>query len=85
MEFDCDNLEEWETSVAKRFENNQLSKEEKKNYIKSGYAKCPKCKDDNIEGGSVEIDANGASQDVICLACGAEWTDIYKLSDIEIN
>lgn len=57
----------------------------KEAYIKSGYTKCPKCKSENIEGGSVEIDCNGASQDVTCLDCNAEWTDIYTLTDVEIK
>lgn len=47
------------------------------------YSKCPKCmSDDGIEGGSVEIDAGTATQECWCGECGAEWTDIYKLSGL---
>jgi hypothetical protein len=33
----------------------------------------------DIEGGSIEIDAAGASQSVRCNDCGATWVDVYSL------
>jgi len=60
----------------------KLTAKQKKDYIKSGYSKCPKCKSDDIDGGMVDIDGNVALQSVSCNECEAEWTDIYKLADI---
>lgn len=56
-----------------------------KNKLKSPseYAKspgrCPVCNSTQIEGHSVEIDSNMATQSVTCLECGAAWDDQYKL------
>ncbi len=50
-------------------------------YLKCSY-RCPVCDSDDIEGGSVEIDAGGATQEVSCKECDTEWTDIYKLDDV---
>jgi len=44
----------------------------------------PNCLSGNIEGGSVEVDAGGATQDISCLDCDSTWTDLYKL-DYVIN
>lgn len=41
---------------------------------------CPVCKSTDIEGGSVEIDAGTASQEVHCLNCDASWKDLYDLT-----
>ena len=40
---------------------------------------CPDCDSDEIEGKSITIEANQASQDVYCQNCGLEWTDFYVL------
>ena len=48
----------------------------------------PNCLSGNIEGGSVEVDAGGATQDISCLDCDSTWTDLYKLDyviDIDIQ
>ena len=41
--------------------------------------RCPVCRTDMIEGGSIEVNAGTATQEVSCLLCHAEWTDIYNL------
>lgn len=58
------------------------TKEQTQTYIKAGGAKCIVCPGTNIEGGSVEIDAGGASQSVHCTDCGASWVDEYTLSGV---
>jgi transcription elongation factor Elf1 len=63
----------------------QLTKKEKAKYIKGDGNKCPKCGSSDIVGDSVEIDAGGAWQSVSCSECEAEWVDIYKLTDVEME
>ncbi len=49
---------------------------------------CPHCESDDIEGGSVEVDASMAWQPITCNECGATWNDTYKLtgySELETN
>ena len=48
-------------------------------YVDRGYSRCPFCKSEEIEGGSLEVDGNHAWQEVICSACDAAWRDIYRL------
>jgi len=45
---------------------------------------CPECHNSDISGGSVEVQANTAFQEVACNNCGAEWNDLYTLSGVEI-
>jgi transcription elongation factor Elf1 len=61
-----------------------MTKKQKKDYIKSGYNKCPGCGSTDICGGSVEVDGNIAIQNVSCNECDKIWNDIYTLSDVEI-
>lgn len=58
---------------------------QKKAYLKASHI-CPYCGSDQIEGQSVDIDENGASQEVSCISCKARWEDLYKLTDVrEVN
>ena len=61
----------------------KLTAKQKKDYIKGGQNGCPYCGSDDIEGGFVEIDSGGAWQEVYCHICHKEWSDIYKMVDIE--
>ena len=45
---------------------------------------CPFCKNENIDGDSVEIDGKNACQIVRCLNCDATWQDSYTLSGFEV-
>ena len=49
-------------------------------YVAAGGTICPFCGSSNIEGGSFEINAGYAAQDVVCLACEREWQDSYILA-----
>ena len=42
---------------------------------------CPTCSYDDPQGGSVDIGENKARQDCHCALCGAEWTDVYTISE----
>lgn len=48
-------------------------------YIASGGTKCPFCGSYDITGGSVEIDAGIAWQEVSCSGCEKTWRDDYSL------
>ena len=52
-------------------------------YLKNGGIFCPFCKNQDIEGGSVEIIEGTAQQNVSCVACGGAWRDKYKLNAVE--
>lgn len=41
---------------------------------------CIHCKGYNIEGGSIDLDSNYATQQITCNTCGAEWEDTYILT-----
>jgi len=49
-------------------------------YIQSDGSYCPYCKSSNIEG--MEFEYEGTYRRVICLECGEQWKDIYKLVGI---
>ena len=53
----------------------------KRKYISKSHL-CLNCGSSNIEGGSINIDAGGATQDISCLTCDSTWTDLYKLDDV---
>lgn len=43
---------------------------------------CPLCHGNNIEGHEIEVvDDCGCVQQVVCLDCGAEWTDYYEIKE----
>lgn len=51
-----------------------------------GYPACPNCGEVcEVEGGHVEIDDFHAWQDVTCLKCGCEYTEIYEYCFTEIR
>lgn len=59
-----------------------ITPEIEKAYVEKGGTRCPFCGSENITGGGVNIDAGGATQEVGCDDCGAEWADCYTLSGI---
>jgi len=63
----------------------KLTEKQKKEYINSGYSKCPNCKSEDIEGGHVEVNGASCWQPCFCHECNLEWNDIYTLSNIEVT
>jgi hypothetical protein len=59
-----------------------LTEEQRANYLATGSNTCPFCGSPHIEGGSVDVDSGGASQEVLCQCCTEEWVDIYTLTDV---
>lgn len=52
--------------------------EAEEEYVRVNGQQCPYC-GDRIEGSEVTIDGGYASQEVWCLSCCKQWTDMYKL------
>jgi hypothetical protein len=44
---------------------------------------CPACRSGQIEGDSFDYEAAQVWQRLRCLACGASWTDVYRLQGYE--
>jgi transcription elongation factor Elf1 len=60
-----------------------LTETQKKAYVEGGGLECPYCnRTDGVEGKSINVDAGGASQEIICNVCGLAWTDLYTLTEI---
>jgi hypothetical protein len=55
-----------------------------KEYLARDGGCCPFCKSVDIEGGSVEINAGVATQEVMCNECDAEWEDTYVLTGFQV-
>lgn len=49
-------------------------------YVKTSGVVCPVCGAQDMEGDSVEVDAGGAWQDIVCCNCGSSWRDEYVLT-----
>ena len=56
-----------------------------KEYVEGGWAHCPRCKSDQIEGRAFDFEGNEVSQRVVCMDCGLEWSDIYRLTNISLE
>jgi hypothetical protein len=56
---------------------------QRRRYLAHRGIRCLYCKSRAIEGGLVDIDSGGASQEVNCLDCERTWVDYYKLVDVE--
>lgn len=46
---------------------------------------CPFCNSDYVQGESVNIDDNGAHQEVNCMDCNGSWHDNYRLISYTVN
>jgi hypothetical protein len=62
-----------------------LTPEQKTLYLESHGGVCPFCHSSDISGGSVDIEANIAWQEVTCQEpeCGETWQDVYTLTSVE--
>lgn len=48
-------------------------------YAEKSGLRCPVCEGNEIEGGSIQVDAGIAWQGCQCLDCDATWDDMYEL------
>lgn len=63
----------------------EITREQKKNYIADPWI-CPFCGSQNIEADMAPVvELNQTSQKICCDDCGAAWTDIYTMTDVEVT
>ena len=48
-------------------------------YVKVKNQRCPACFSTDITGGPINIEGEQCTQEVWCLACSADWYDVYEL------
>ena len=41
---------------------------------------CPHCDGENLEGGPLTAEDNGAWQEMFCADCESEWVDCYEIA-----
>ena len=54
-------------------------------YIKRNGANCLYCESHELTTGPCGQDDFGIAQEVSCGDCGKKWTDIYTLTDVEVE
>jgi predicted Zn-ribbon and HTH transcriptional regulator len=59
-----------------------MTKEQKAVYLNASNI-CPHCQSDQLSGGFISAEDGVATQSIECLRCKAEWTDIYRLVNVE--
>jgi hypothetical protein len=52
-------------------------------YVKHYGGCCPACRSGQMEGDRFDYEAAQVWQRLRCLACGASWTDVYRLQGYE--
>jgi len=57
----------------------KLSRREINQYLNANEPYCPYCKGKDLGYGSIEIEGQGAYQEVTCHTCGRRWADSYRL------
>lgn len=60
----------------------QLTPQEKRNWIKRRYSHCPYCDCEDLDTTDEDIDGNIITLYVICCNCTREWNEHYKLYEI---
>lgn len=54
-----------------------------KAYRESGGSMCPMCKSHNMDTGRLEVDGDVTTQNIVCVTCGSEWTDVWTLKSFD--
>jgi len=62
-----------------------LTVKQLKDYVKHGGSYCPVCRSDSLEGESYDYGVGVVYQSVLCLSCGARWTDGYTLTSVWLD
>lgn len=78
-------MEESELTVVYDESNYSFSFQEESSDIKNSDIRCPFCKSDEIEGTEVNMEVGECSQDMFCIECEREWTNIYRLESYTTN
>jgi hypothetical protein len=67
---------------VKRGAKTAVTEADKIAYIREGGVRCLFCEAEDVHGGSIEIDAGVATQEISCCVCDATWTDQYTLNSV---
>lgn len=67
-----------------RLLNGQSPIASQRKHVESAGLYCPQCGSQDISGEGVEVDEEGATQEVTCSACGAAWDDHFRLIGYEL-
>lgn len=61
-----------------------MDEKQKQNYLDCGGVLCPFCGSSSISANeAVDVDGGVGTQSVSCGECMEEWTDVYKLFDVQ--
>jgi formate dehydrogenase maturation protein FdhE len=69
-------------SLKEREDDESLEGAKQAEYIKASYH-CPYCGSDDLDARGAEFDDNYCTRSIQCCSCKKEWTDIYRLVEIE--
>jgi transcription elongation factor Elf1 len=61
----------------------KMTAEQRQRYLDSKGIRCPHCGSTNLTGHNLEQFDDCAVQPISCDDCGADWQDIYTLTDVE--
>ena len=60
-----------------------MTEEQRAMYLANNGVKCPYCNSDKIEGHQVDVSYGSVYQEITCQDCGEDWTDEYKLNNVQ--
>lgn len=55
-----------------------------KEYVDRSGIICPYCNSIEVKSGCLDINGKTVTDNIICLDCNKEWTDIYTLIGFEV-
>jgi hypothetical protein len=85
MPYYCSNCEKEYSTIPPEDPETEFIGLKKKHHLAGNNNGCPICDSSSIEGGSFEVSGLRVYQSFFCADCSAEWTDIYKMSDVSID
>lgn len=53
-------------------------------YVAKGGVRCPFCESHGLTGLGFDVTSGLATQEIVCIECGASWRDIYVLDHFEV-
>ncbi|WP_419833709.1 hypothetical protein [Endozoicomonas atrinae] len=62
-----------------------MNDQQKKQYIQGGGVSCPYCGDGNLESLMGDYNESGVYYHVTCEGCHKKWTEVYTLTDVEVD
>lgn len=63
-----------------------ITHKQKTRHLKNGATRCPRCRSHKIhQGKPVKSNSYCTRQKVYCFNCRLSWSDLYKLSDIQVH